>query len=410
MLFTKERLVHYRVPFDFTPVLQPNGKYAIRRVPIFPTHFRDGTGLVNESWMRSCVAWQADLKEKGYLPKLIIGHNPDDPSAPELPTFAKLDNYAFEAQYKLDPKIGMLYADYVDIEPRDLETLRKFPGRSAEVSRNAPKIPVVAMLGGTPSYFALPDLNFSDRDTIKYRMEFAMPEQPASPIAPAAPANPAAPQQTPEEAADFQKFCKYMQRYEAEKAQTAKAPPETPAGGEEKKYGCPGSLDEAEPNEKGAAMARMREAGELKHGTDEAFTKYRAETDGKFQALLGRVDALTAENVALKAKGVEDGWRIKYREVKGVPAGRLKIEEELETIMLLPEDNRQAYFDRSVRAIGGPSTKPSEPKAGDTGGAKPEPGSQEEADAVTKYFDDNRAKFRNFGEAQRSYIKNVRNS
>lgn len=140
-------------------VKQPNGMYTLKRIPIFEKHQREDIDC-DDRWMYACVADQKALKSKGYLPRLIVGHTSDGPNAREVPAAASLDNYEYDAGD------GRLYADYVDVPSELLAEIKlgKWPGRSAEASRRQPRIEAVALLGGTPPYFKLPDLKYTRAD------------------------------------------------------------------------------------------------------------------------------------------------------------------------------------------------------------------------------------------------------
>jgi hypothetical protein len=139
--------LQYKGAIDFKPELQADGRYAVRGVPIFETHERDGIGKVDSKWMYACCDDQKLKAANGFKPRLIVGHTTEDGTGPEKPVVGFLDNYRFDA------KDGWLYADYVDIAPEDLPLLKRFPGRSAEASVTKPAINTVALLGRNPALF-----------------------------------------------------------------------------------------------------------------------------------------------------------------------------------------------------------------------------------------------------------------
>jgi hypothetical protein len=351
----------YRGRLDVQPEKSPDGRYAIRNVPIFQCHTREDIGKVDSQWMRQCVADQQAQKQNGFLPRVIVGHNSDDPNATEKPVVCHLDNYRYNESDQ------WLYADYVDIEERDLDLFKRFPGRSAEANVKKPQIHVVALLGGTPPYFRLPDVHFKRREEIAYysvelpNMDTTQNQQPNSDGV------------SPEEKADYEKFCKYMAMYEASKQK---------------------SEQEEEP---------MKEVEEKKDFSAVDVTAKYNDLSAKYNAMLARVDELTAAKEESDAKLEAAEWTAKYSSAR-VPANRINVADEVKFIMDLPKEKRQVYFDKSIKGIESPSTTKVEKTMP---GSKPEPGSAEEAEAVKKYCAEKKLPF---AIGQQRYIKEVRNA
>lgn len=372
---------------SFTPELQPDGTYTIRRVPIFECHTRQEGNkkiVVDHAWMYQCVKDQKAKAAQGYYPKIIIGHNSDDPNAPERPVVAPLDNYEF------DPITGFLYADYVNLAPEALPLLKKYPARSAEASWVRPEINTVAILGGTPPWFKLPDMRFSEAnaETFKYSMELKMdmPQQQGQPTS------------SPEEDADYQKFCKYFLRMKGD-SKYAEAFGQTEKPEEKPAEEAPKKDDEGNPPEK--------KKDDTMNASDATSTAKYAELETKVATLLEGVASRDAQIAELLEVNERSKWTAKYAE-KRIPG--LKVSEELEFLMELPAAKREKAFDRSVARYAAPSAKPNASLGAAQG--KPEPGSQAESEAVAKYAAENtRGKgmnFKGFAEAQAHYIKTQR--
>lgn len=382
--------MHYRGPLTQAPEKTSNGRYTLRGVPIFECHTREDIGTVDRKWMQECIKNQQAEKARGFLPRLIVGHNSDNPDAQQKPTVGFLDNYRY------DEATGWLFADYVDIEEEDLPLLKRFPGRSAEANVKKPMIDVVALLGGTPPYFRLPDVKFKHREDIAYySLEI--------PVMNTDPEKIGQPSATPKSGDDeeFKKFCSYMARYEEEKAKKEKERNDDQPKKDDEKYEAQkGMLTGASSKQLAKAFGNMRADGRPPSEGD----RYSdSDLTAKYSNLLSRVDELTRTNAELAAKHESAEWRAKYASAH-VPAGRINIDEEVAFLMDLPEEKRQLYFDRSIRSIPSPSTKRVE-KADP--GSKPEPGSPEEAAAVKKYAEEKKLPF---GQAQLDYIKYVRNA
>ena len=378
----------YRGPINFKPERQENGKWAIRGVPIFECHTREDIGKVDANWMYAAIAEQKRLKADGFLPRLIVGHTSEEPNANEKGIVGYLDNYRYNEADQ------WLYADYVEIEEEDLPLLKRLPGRSAEAGIKRPSINTVALLGGTPPYFKLPDVRFASREPVAlYSVE--IPQMATDPKSQES--NASSPV-SPEEKADYAKFCRYMKAYEAEKATAA--PVKTPAEADGTKPFD--ATDEGPAHD--AKMAGLRESGNMAWNPkkDAADPELKA----KYAEIIETSRAQAAKIVSLEEAGEKSRWLAKYHDAR-IPAGRMDIGAKVDLLMSLPHNVRQAFYDDSLRGITAPATKPL-PK--DEVGAAPEPGSQEEADAVKAKYGEWRGKgiVKNYAEAQAKYIKECR--
>ncbi len=382
-------VLRYKGPIDFKPELQPNGKYAIRRVPIFECHTSSDPNYckkVDAAWMYAAIRDQQDLKAKGFLPRVFVGHTDDSPGAKEKPVVCYLDNYAFDAADQ------WLYADYVEIEPEDREILKRFPGRSVEANKVTPAIRGLALLGGTPPYFKLPDVRFSEGEAIaRYSVEI-----PPMPIDPKAAESNAQNPMAPEEKADYEKFCRYMAMYEASKAPAI--PPVEPGKNPDDKT--------KEPESKEPSMADKKTDAEK--FADAASTAKYAEVTAKYDALTVENRAMAVKIAALEEGAEKDAWRAKYAEAR-IPKERLNIEDCIGDILALPTERRQKYFDNTIRNVRGPSDKPVD-RTDHATAAKPEPGSQAEAEAVKAKYQEWKTAgvVKTYAEAQAKYIKEIR--
>lgn len=375
---------------------------------MFECHKREDINC-DEQWMRDCVADQKELKSGGYLPRLAKGHTSDNPSDPEKTADAYLDNYRF------DPADRWLYADYVDV-PKDLmEEIKanKWPGRSAEASRQKPRIEVVALLGATPSYFKLPDIRYSDtpdKHFIFSEITMATPTKSTlrqiyedlaamSVGAPGNPANQGA-EAAPEDA-QFKKFCELFQRLLKQAMGAGDAQPQ---------YASDDDRIKAEEGKKKkdadyAAECATKDAAMKMAASAQGDTaiKYAAEQEKRNKDLVDRLDKLEADKVELEENLERKDWTLKYR-AQPIPRGRMSeddIKENVELIMGVASDKRQLYFDRSLKNVVAPSTTPVKQEA-DAGPV--EAGSERESTEIRKLYEANRDRFRgDYGAAQREY-------
>lgn len=134
-----------------------NGKFALRGVPIFAVHKRENKNF-DENYLRAVVERQKDLKTRGHLPRVTLGHTSDDISDPGPPVLGFADNFRFSERE------GLLYADFVDLpeEVKDAVVNNQLPGISCEPHISHPEISVVAMLRGKPGWLRLPDIRYVD--------------------------------------------------------------------------------------------------------------------------------------------------------------------------------------------------------------------------------------------------------
>lgn len=395
-------IFHYREAISPEIIKQADGKFTLKRIPIFECHQREDINC-NDQWMNACVADQQQQKSKGFKPRLIVGHTGENPSDPEKPVAAFLDNYYF------DPSSRWLFADYVDVPADLLADLKsnKWPGRSAEASRSKPAIYAVALLGGTPPYFKLPDLKYAGRadDTISIFTECHMATKPKLSSDNAKklysdvrrylglPDAPPAGTVDPAMEADFAKFCELMKRYESE--MSAAPSPNAPAAPD--KEGEP-EPEDAEKKKKAASAAPYSEPVKKEPNVADTI---------KYEEAIKRMDALEATNVTLTEKLATAEWTQKYSEARISPA-RLNVPEKVAFLMKLPADLRQTYFDDSIKSVASPSTSPvkNEAPAGPVA-----LGSAEEAAEIKRYYEENRTKYAGkFDQAQRDYRAGARPS
>lgn len=357
--------------------------------------------------MYQCVANQKEQKAKGYLPRLIIGHTSDAPNAPEMPVAAYLDNYTY------NPRDKWLYADYVDV-PEDLKNqieANKWPGRSAEANRREPRVEVVALLGGTPPYFKLPDLKYAAGDSKLYifsechmatkaKSEMrALYDDISAMNKPADPENPAGPKVDPKaEDEQYAKFCELMKRFLAKAFAEDAAPPadknaDAAYAAEQERV----KAEEAKKQETEKMSAQNQ--GELTIKYQE-LEKRAKQSEDRITGLLARVDKSEADKAELETKLERQEWTAKYQE-KRIPKGRIDIEANVDLLMGVKKDDRQKYFDQSLKNIAAPSTTPVKQESG---GAPVMAGSEEEAAAIKEYFEANKEKLNySYSAAQKKY-------
>jgi len=129
---------------------EKDGSYTIRDVPIFKTHSDRGFEC-NEEWMRDAIRNHQKFKEMGYRPMIIIGHNQ---KGTEKKAVGFLDNLRF------DPQSGILHADLVKLPEALVNEIKQnaWPNRSVEILPKSRRILALALLGGTTSHFALPQM------------------------------------------------------------------------------------------------------------------------------------------------------------------------------------------------------------------------------------------------------------
>ena len=149
-------------------------------------------------------------------------------------------------------------------------------------------------------------------------------------------------------------------------------------------------------------MARMRKADELKQWSDPVMT-------AKYAELVEHNRTQAARIHALEEAGERANWRAKYAEAH-IPAGRINVDAKLDLLMKMPDKaTREAFYQDSLTGIVAPPAKRLDPK--DTAPAsKPDPGTQEEAEAVQAKYQEWKSKgvVKNYAEAQAKYIREER--
>lgn len=152
------------MPQIYNLVRQADGKYTVQKVDVFRLGECKGFNFDN-SWAERMVEHMKSLKEEGYLPPVIFGHNPRDDwfPFPEMPANGFMDNFSVE--FGTVPGSGVIYCDLVDINEADLPVIKdmKFPYRSVEVHPEEQYFCALALLGGTEPYHKLPRLQVNDK-------------------------------------------------------------------------------------------------------------------------------------------------------------------------------------------------------------------------------------------------------
>jgi len=140
-----------------------DGFYAVRNLPIFETHNDPERFKCDEAWMKKAIQVFQQMKESGYRPGVIIGHNKKYQTE-EKPVRGFLDNMKLLG--------SRLYADIVRIPKWLKEQLEQnaYPNRSVEVLPQKYRILNLALLGGTPPHFPLPQLAYhTDEESVWIR-------------------------------------------------------------------------------------------------------------------------------------------------------------------------------------------------------------------------------------------------
>lgn len=416
---------HYKEPISPTILEQGDGKYTLKKIPIFETHDREDIHC-DDRWMRECVKNQQALREKGQRPRIIIGHTSDDPNAAERPCEAFLDNYQY------DEKSGWLYADYVDVPQGLLDQIKdnKWPGRSAEASRSRAEIKVLALLGGNPPYFHLPDIRYSaNAESFTIQSEIFMATK-AKKINKAEVAKlfgqnvqkyaesaglagivtkyadiSGMSTQDPTFEETYREFLICMERWTEE----AKAKQE---GGGEMVASEPKAYGEDMPAKPEHEMPKEKEK-EMKMSAQnqgEERVRYQ-ELERKHTALLARVDELTEQNQRREDEMEQQKWTMKYHELR-LPEGSIDVAKEVESLIALPASHRLKYFEGTTRWAGGPATEQIEREGGEKRPRLAAPGSPQETESIKKYHDRFRTHYSQaggFGQAREDYRDGVTN-
>ena len=150
------------MPQIYNLVKQADGKYTVQKVDVFRLGECKNFNFDN-SWAERTIEHMAAMKEEGYLPPVIAGHNPRWDDMEEKPTMGFMDNFSVE--FGTVPGSGVIYCDLVDINEADLPVIKdmKFPYRSVEVHPEEQYFCALALLGGTEPYHKLPRLQVNDK-------------------------------------------------------------------------------------------------------------------------------------------------------------------------------------------------------------------------------------------------------
>lgn len=155
----------------------PGGKICIYGVPIFAEHsrtFEDGPELhFGLAWLKQACLHIRSRADEGYTPPVHLGHHDfkTTDERPSVGTFVapRLARMLFEDQAK-----WLLFVDLL-IDEDEIETVKKYPYRSAEILdyTRPPEIDSLALLTSRVPYFRLPNLNL-DESALK-RATYATP-------------------------------------------------------------------------------------------------------------------------------------------------------------------------------------------------------------------------------------------
>lgn len=303
---------------------QANGKFTMHDIPIFTLHERDG-GKFDMHWMKKAIHKQKINRNKGFLPRLIIGHNDDD-GVVEKPAVGALDGFYF------NPADGWLYADYVDVPAGTVEEIKNgdWPGRSIECFPNDHEITALALLGGTPPFFRMPDIRYgADRKLSGPKLHYSL------------------------EGVSMFKNKKgktkkaYVHEGDPEDAdQRIEALVRRIVG--EMLSGRMDAQDEHEDDERVDSMHEGEEHDDKKENA--AMSAATQELSKKYKAVEAHASRLQSEVDELKTENERDRWVHKYTQLR-VPASQMNIDEEVDFILELPESGRQKYFDKVTRHI-----------------------------------------------------------
>lgn len=360
----------YRDAFHPRVTEQDNGKFTVHRVPIFMEHDNRGWDCDAE-WMRGAVRKQKQNSEKGILPRLLIGHNKEgDPN--EKPVVAFLDNFTHCTSD------GTLYADFTEVPAELVDQFKNnnWPGRSVEVFAEDHDIPAVALLGGTPPFLPLPDMQLnSKREHAGTPMLYAMEVK------------------TMSKANDGKKS--YMDEATREEVQQivteAVAPIEDKLDKVLNSEQFAGHRDDDPKNPEHNALHDPEEDARKKREEEEARKMSDTKVAQQYAKLQENNDALTAKVVELQDINERDGWAAQYANAR-IPAGRIDIKEEVDFLMSLPSDKRKVCFDKSLRNLQGPATDATHlaDAAAAVGCGK---GSVGEAQAISRHYQAHKDRF-----------------
>ena len=337
---------------SFTPKVekQSNGKYTVKDIPIFRTHADRGWNC-DKSWIDETI--KKSYQMGNQRTRLIIGHAKNGEEKP-----AK----GFAGNFKR--KGDWLFADYQDVPEHMVESFEnnEFPNRSIEVNPVKHKIMAVALLGSNSPHFEdIPEMVFSQdgADTIHYKDTQTFKIEVYEML-------------TDEQKAEITGLVKdtvkesvgeFMESYMKESMEEPKED-DTEKMGEDKD----------------------KDKVEGKYQSPDEVVKYQEIIDeqGKqIKGLQAELYEMSQARVRDEWARVRDEWEKKFYSER-IASGRVDIADEVNTIMQLPEDSRQNYFDKIVGMVRGP-------QAGAIGaGAVHKDSQAEELDAVNHLYNENR--------------------
>lgn len=368
---TADTQLIYREGFKPRVTEQDNGKFTVHRVPIFMEHDDRGWDCDAE-WMRGAVKKQQQNSKKGFLPRLFVGHtDKDNPN--EKPVVAFLDNFTHSTS------TGTLYADFTDVPSELIEQFKdnNWPGRSAEVFPEEHEITAVALLGGTPPFFKLPDLQLNSK-----RKHAGAPVLYAMEVKTMSDKN--------------KKGTQYMD--EATREEVVQIVDEAVAPIVEKldkvlsseQFAGHGD-DDKKKNPEHNALHDPEEDARKKREEEDAKKMANSKIAEKYDKLQKNNDALTTRLVELEDANERGSWARQYAEER-IPAGRLDIKEHVDFIMSMPSALRETYFSKSLKNLQGPATEATHlADAAQAAGCGK--GSVGEAQAISQFYQENKDRF-----------------
>lgn len=144
---------------EYKYIKNVDGTYTILDVPVFELGKHRGEDY-DDKWAKEALVNFQALKEKGWLPRVIIGHSNEKE---EKPAIGFWDN--------LQLKGKTFHTDMTRLAEKTFNEIRerKWPGRSVEVNARKKKFTALALLGGSEPYFQFEPLEVkfqSDPDGI----------------------------------------------------------------------------------------------------------------------------------------------------------------------------------------------------------------------------------------------------
>lgn len=353
---------------------QANGKFTLHDIPIFTLHERDGNKF-DADWMNKTIAKQKANRLAGFLPRLIIGHNDEEGQGKvEKPAVGALDDFYF------NEKEGWLYANYVDV-PEDMVNQIKdgaWPGRSIEVYPEENEITALALLGGTPPFFKMPDIRFDDRQKMKGpKLHYSLETGPM----------PKDKNKTDYlHEGDPEEVDERIKALVVETVNKVMAEMRTQAAAhDDNRLDAAGHDDEETEEEK-----KKREEAEAMAASNPKLAEHYKTMRAEYKAMKGTATRLQTEVAELKADNERERWLHRYAALR-LPEKQLDIAEEADFIMELPEKSREDYFTKVTRFIPSPQTKRVDTSKYAAGVVK---GSQGEMDAINAFYEKNKDKYR----------------